>query len=211
MAHQLKPLPYGYDAIEGVLTKEVVTWHHDKHHAGYVNKRNEIEEKLKTYDKAGANANWSDFGELKRRETFNASGQILHEIYWENLGGNGQWDANSPIAKKITADFGSLDAWKADFKATSTASLGWAILCFDPSDGKLHNYLCDFHNNGAVWGAVPVIACDVFEHAYYRTYGPDRGSYIDKFFANLHWSRINARFEQFVPASIRNGALAGSR
>jgi len=211
MPHQLKPLLYGYDAIEGVLSKEVVTWHHDKHHAGYVNKRNEIEEKLKSCDKSASNANWSDFGELKRRETFNASGQILHEIYWENLGGNGQWEASSAIAKRISEEFGSLDAWKADFKATSVASLGWAILCFDLSDGKLHNFLCDFHNNGAVWGAVPLVACDVFEHAYYRQYGPDRGSYLEKFFANLHWGRINDRYEKLVPTSLREGVMAGSK
>jgi Fe-Mn family superoxide dismutase len=197
--HKVKPLPYAYDALESFLSKEVVTWHHDKHHAGYVNKRNEIEKKLESIDRSASNANWSDYGEMKRRESFNASGMILHEIYWENVGGNGKADDSLAVVKKIAQDFGSVANWEADFKACATASLGWAILCYDPSDGKLHNYLCDFHNDGAVWGAIPLIAIDVFEHAYYRQYGPDRGKYVAGFVSSLNWKAINERYQKWVP------------
>lgn len=196
--HQLTPLPYGYDTLDGI-SEEVVRWHHDTHQAGYVNKRNEIENKLESFDRSAANANYSEYGELKRRETFNASGMILHEIYWENMGGDGQVDETLSVVQRIVRDFGSYEAWQTDFRACSTASLGWAILCYDPGDRRLHNYLCDFHNNGAVWGAVPLVACDVFEHAYYRDYGPKRGDYLGAFFRNLNWSAINARYEKWVP------------
>jgi Fe-Mn family superoxide dismutase len=194
MAHELKKLPYAYDALKGI-SKEVVTWHHDTHHKGYVDKRNEIEEKLKSADRSSANANYSEYGELKRRETFNASGMILHEIYWDVMGGDGKIDENLSVVKKIKEDFVSLNAWQEDFVACAKASLGWTILCYDPSDGKLHNYLCDFHNNGAVWGAIPLLPIDVWEHAYYRDYGPKRPGYVDAFLENVNWSKVDELFK----------------
>ena len=193
-----KPLHYAYDALKGISEK-VLTWHHSKHYAGYVTKRNEIETELEKADRTRANANWSAFGELKRRETFNASGQILHEIYFDNLGGDGRPDEALPVVKRLIKDFGSLEAWKADMKATAAASLGWAITCYDSTDGRIRNFLCDSHNFGAVWGAIPIIALDVFEHAYHHDYGPDRPSYLETFFGNLHWGRINERFGRTVP------------
>ncbi len=198
--HQVKPLPYAYDKLNGI-SEQVNTWHHDKHYAGYVAKRNEIEKKLEEFgDKSGANANFSEFGELKRRETFNASGQILHEIYYDVMGSDGSYSNDLAVIKKIEADFGSFNAWKADFKATAMASLGWAILSFDPTDGALHNFLVDMHNNGAVWGASPLVPVDVFEHAYYYDNGPDRGKYVDAFLENLNWEKINELYLKANPA-----------
>jgi len=200
--HKLKPLPYAYNALKGI-TEEVVRWHHDTHQAGYVNKRNEIEKKLESVDRAAANANFSEYRELKREETFNASGMILHEIYWDVMGGDGTVDENLPVVQKIKQDFGSVEKWKEDFLAAAKASRGWAILCWDPSDGKLHNYICDWHHDGAVWGAVPLLPIDVWEHAYYRMHGPNRATYIDDYLKNLKWSAIDQRYERFVPAEFR--------
>jgi Fe-Mn family superoxide dismutase len=200
--HQLKPIAYDRNKITCV-SPQVIEWHHGKHQKGYVDKRNEIEQKLSTVDRSPANANYSEYGELKRRESFNASGVILHEIYWETLGGNGTADKNLAVVKAIEQSFGSFEKWKEDFVACGKTSLGWAILCFDPSDGKLHNYLCDFHNHGAVWGAVPLLALDVFEHAYYKDNGPDRAAYIEKYMANLNWSAISRRFETMVPRGAK--------
>lgn len=195
--HQVKPLPYAYDSLKGI-SEQVNKWHHDKHYAGYVAKRNEIETKLDAMKEKAGNMNYSEFGELKRRETFNASGQILHEIYYDVMGGDGTPDAGGEIYQKIEQDFGSFDAWVEDFKQTAMSSLGWAILCYDPSDGALHNFLVDFHNNGAVWGASPLVPIDVFEHAYYYDQGPDRGSYIDAFLGNLNWAKINDLYTKAV-------------
>jgi|SRR3989344_1857447 len=190
--HNLKPIP-NKEKIK-CISQQVVEWHHQKHHKGYVDKRNEIEERLKAADKTKANPNHSDFGELKRRETFNASGMILHEIYWDVLGGSGDFDKNSKIIKKIIQDFSSFESWKEDFIAVSKSSLGWAVLCYDPSDKKLHNYLTDFHNNGVVIGSMPLLALDVFEHAYYHDYGPDRAKYIDEFLKNINWKAVEEKF-----------------
>ena len=197
MAHTIKPLPFDYGATKGI-SEQVNKWHHDTHYAGYVNKRNEIEQALEKADRSKANANYSEYGELKRRETFNASGQILHEIYWDMLGGDGHIGSSLEVSKKIEKDFLSLTAWKEDFMACAKASLGWAILAYDSSDMKLHNYLCDFHNNGAVWGARPILAIDVFEHAYYHDYGPDRAKYLEAYFSNVDWGKVDTTYIKII-------------
>jgi len=106
--HKSKVLPFAYGSQKGI-SETTDKRHHDTHYAGYVAKRNEVEQKLATADRTKANANFSDFGELKRKETFNASGQILHELYWDMLGGDGVIDADSAIGKAIIADFGSFE------------------------------------------------------------------------------------------------------
>ena len=102
--HQVKPLPFAYNATSGI-SEQVNKWHHDTHYAGYVKKRNEIEEKLEGIDRATANANYSEYGELKRRESFNASGMILHELYWDVLGGDGKTDPTLAMSKKTNGGF----------------------------------------------------------------------------------------------------------
>ncbi len=204
--HVLKKRPYSDEEakkiLASVISPETSDWHYNTHHKGYVAKRNEIEKKLAEGGenlRQGANANFSEYGELKRRETFNANGSILHDIYWENLGGDGKNEKAKEITKKIIADFGSIENWKSDFKASALAAKnsGWAVLAIDiQSDGKLRNFLVDEHGVGAVWGAKPIIACDVFEHAYYHKDGPKRALYIDNFLANLNWERIEKRYKQ---------------
>src|SRR3989344_1399646 len=197
MAHTIKPLPFDYGATKGI-SEQVNKWHHDTHYAGYVNKRNEIEQALEKADRSKANANYSEYGELKRRETFNASGQILHEIYWDMLGGDGHIGSSLEVSKKIEKDFLSLTAWKEDFMACAKACLSWEILAHCSSDMKLHNYLCDFHNNGAVWGARPILAIDVFEHAYYHDYGPDRAKYLEAYFSNVDWGKVDTTYIKII-------------
>src|SRR3989338_6399595 len=99
--HKVKPLPVPYNGTKGI-SEQVNKWHHDTHYAGYVNKRNEIEQVLLNVDRSKANANYSEFAGLKRHETFNANGMILHEIYWDMLGGDGKASDKLKIAKQIT-------------------------------------------------------------------------------------------------------------
>ncbi len=190
--HPIKPLPFAYGFLHGI-SEQVNKWHHDTHYAGYVNKRNEVETELENVDRAKANANWSLFRALKDRETFNANAQVLHEMYWDSLGGDGKPDENSALFKRITEDFGSFEKWKEDFVASGKVALGWAVLALD-SDGLLRNFIGDTHNQGAVWGCVPIIVLDVFEHAYYHDYGPDRAKYIQAFIDNIDWRKAQERF-----------------
>ncbi|MBX7047031.1 MAG: superoxide dismutase [Ignavibacteria bacterium] len=197
--------PYSDDEaktlLKDVMSPETTDWHYNTHHKGYVTALNNIEKGLESADKAGANGNYSQFGELKRRFTWNHAGTLMHDVYWDNLGGDGNIDNAPEIKKAIEEYFGSFDNWKADFKAAcmSAKLSGWGVLVFDMLySGRLLNITTDEHHYGAIWGGIPLVACDVFEHAYYHKDGPGRAKYIDNFINGLHWGRINERFKKFV-------------
>lgn len=190
--HEVKPLPF--TALDGISasTNEI---HHDKLYAGYVNKRNEVEEKQKAADPSDANQIYSVWRGLKEGETFAANGMILHEIFFDILGGNG--DPNGTMVRvSLMREFGSWERFMDEFAATALAARGWAILAYDPSDRRLHIYAADAQNQGAVWGAVPLLPCDVYEHAYFIDYGSDRKSYVAAFFRNIDWEKVDARYRQ---------------
>ncbi len=213
--HRLRSLPFDYRRLEPAISEGVVHWHHDVHQRGYVDKRNEIEDRLAAVDPARAHANYSEWGELKRKESFNASGMILHDLYWECLGGAGGGPPAGAVRDAIERDFGSVDKWRADFVATAKCAFGWAVLAWDPSDDRVHDYLVDFHHHGAVWGCVPLLAIDVWEHAYYKDRGPDRAAYIEGFLSMLEWPHVEDRWRTFVApvreAMARRGPLSSGR
>lgn len=206
MAYEWKfnPRPYSDDEaktlLKDVIDAETTDWHYNTHHKGYVTFLNNIEKELESADASKANGNWSDIGELKRRFTWNHSGAYLHDVYWDNMGGDGDVSKGPEIKAAIEANWGSVDAWKTEFKACCVAAKlsGWGLLVFDRLySGRLINVLVDEHQYGAIWGGVPLIACDVFEHAYYHKDGPGRAKYIDNFINNLNWARINERFNKY--------------
>ncbi|MDE1856596.1 MAG: superoxide dismutase [Candidatus Micrarchaeota archaeon] len=195
--HAVKAMPVSYDKVKEVMDEETYKWHHDTHYAGYVNKRNEVEVALQTVDRTKANMNYSAFRSLKSEETWNANGQILHEAYWDTMGGDGKYEDGMEIIRKINEDFGSVQAWIDDFVATGKTGKGWAVLSLDLlSDGKLRNFQYDAHNQGGVVGSAPIIAVDSFEHAYYHKYGPDRAGYLKALVSNIDWKKANERFRR---------------
>lgn len=207
MAYEWKfnPRPYSDDEAKkllgGVVSAETADWHYSKHHKGYVTALNTIEKELTTADRAAANGNFSQIGELKRRFTWNHAGTILHDVYWSVLGGDGDIAKGRDVNLAIEKEFGSFDKWRDDFKATATSAKlsGWGLLVYDALySQRLLNVLVDEHQYGAIWGGIPLIACDVFEHAYYHKDGPGRAGYIDNFVKALHWGRINDRYKKFV-------------
>ena len=123
---------------------------------------------------------------LKVDLTFAIGGIKNHEIYFEHLGGDG--DPDGAIGDLIERDFGSAGNWKADLTATGMAGRGWAWTAYDWDEGRLFNYLGDAQNTYPIWNATPLIALDVYEHAYFLDYQTDRASYIEAFFANLDWT-----------------------
>ena len=193
MAFEVKDLLWAKDALRGISEQTIET-HHDKLYAGYVNKRNEIESLLPGVDRSAANQAYSAYRALKLEETFSADGAILHELYFDILGGPGGAPTGS-LADKINADFGSFEAFVEDLTACGMAARGWAVTAYDPSDGKLHNFLCDVHNQGGVWGTVPLMALDTYEHAYFMDYGSDRPAYIQAFFDNVNWDKVQENFD----------------
>ncbi len=187
--------------LSDVMSPETSDWHYNKHHKGYVAALNTIENSLVNSDSSKANGNYSEFGELKRRFTWNHSGALLHDVYWDVLGGDGDPKKGPEIFEAIEKEFGSFENWKEDFKATAfSAKLsGWGILVYDALYSKrLINVLVDEHHYGAIWGGIPLITCDVFEHAYYHKDGAGRAVYIDNFVNNLNWERINQRYKKLI-------------
>src|SRR5262249_30101693 len=156
---------------------------HYKLYQGYVNKRNEILAKLAEVDLSAANQVYSEIRGLKVDLSFAVGGVKNHEIYFEHLGGDGG-PAAGAIGALIERDFGSFDNWKTDLKATGMAGRGWAWTAYDWDEGRLANYIGDAQNTFPIWNAAPLVALDVYEHAYFLDYQTDRASYIDAFFRN---------------------------
>jgi superoxide dismutase, Fe-Mn family len=182
---QLKPRLYELDGI----SRESVEAHY-KLYEGYVAKRNEILGALSDLDLSTANQVYSEVRALKVDLTFAIGGIKNHEIYFEHLGGDGG-DPVDAISDLIERDFGSVAAWRADLTATGMAGRGWAWTAYDWDEGRLFNYLGDAQNTYPIWNATPLVALDVYEHAYFLDYQTDRASYIEAFFANLDWPTVN--------------------
>ena len=192
MAYEVKDLKFAKDALDGI-SEQTLTVHHDKLYAGYVNKRNEIVEALPRADRSKAMQTYSEYRALKLEETFNADGQILHELYFDCLGGRGG-QASGAFADQVAKDFGSWDAFIEDAAACAMAARGWAVTAYDRSDGKIHNFLCDVHNQGGIWGAIPLFTIDSYEHAYFMDYAQDRAAYIKALWNNVDWDAVERRF-----------------
>ena len=190
-ARELKPRLYELDGI----SRESVEAHY-KLYQGYIGKRNEILGRLDGVDLSAANQVYSDIRALKVDLTFAIGGIKNHEIYFEHLGGDGG-DPDGPFGQLVERDFGSVGAWRDDLKATGMAGRGWAWTAYDWDEGRLFNYIGDTQNSYPIWNATPLVALDVYEHAYFLDYQTDRASYIDAFFANLDWGTVNDWVERY--------------
>lgn len=190
MAHQVKK--FEIKGLDGISDNQI-SQHRDILYAGYVNKLNEIEEKLQTSDRSKANQIYSEFRALKADETFALNGVILHELYFENLNNKSEKKPGDKLADMITRDFGSFEKWQEDFKACGMAARGWVILGLSPYDSKLHNYCLDTHHFNVPVCVTPVLVMDVYEHAYVIDYGVKRPPYIDAFMKNIDWSVAQKR------------------
>ncbi len=177
------------------ISDQQIRYHFETHYTGNVNKLNEIWEKLQTVDRSKANQNYSDYRALKVEESFNFMGVVLHELYFENLKDGLDTKPSREMVSNLERNFGSFDKWKGDFKACSIALRGWAILVYDPHNNKLINNGLDAHNMYGLVSTVPLLAIDVYEHAYYLDYGPNRSGYIDAFMENINWNIVDRRLK----------------
>ena len=165
---------------------------HFKLYEGYVKNSTDLLAKLKTID-----ASFYEFGALKRRFNWEFDGMRLHELYFENLGGKGDLEKESPLYQAIEEQFGSFENWKKDFVATGMIrGVGWAVLYQDPEEGKLLNVWINEHDLGHLAGGKPMLVMDVFEHAYMVQYKLDKAKYLEAFFKNIDWKAVAKRYEE---------------
>lgn len=158
---------------------------------GYVSNTNKALDFLKKGE-----AGTQQWNETKRRLAWEWNGMRLHELYFGNLTKNKIiFDKKSPLAKKIIEDFGSVEDWEKDFRATGALrGIGWALLIRDNESGRLFNTWINEHDGGHFANATILLVMDVFEHAFVLDYGTKRADYINAFWNAIDWAVVNSRF-----------------
>jgi superoxide dismutase, Fe-Mn family len=174
---------------------ETLLKNHFTLYQGYVTNTNKVLDTLDRMAKDGQAAT-PEYAELKRRLGWEFNGMRLHEYYFENLGGSGALDPNGKLGKKLAAQFGSVEAWEKDFRATGAMrGIGWVILYEDPANGRLINFWINEHDVSHPAGCHPLLIMDVFEHAYMVDYGLKKPDYIEAFFKNIDWKAVEGRLK----------------
>lgn len=192
-------LPFDPSALRG-LSPRLVTSHHQNNYGGAVKRLNAIRAQLAA-TAWGASPGFLLNG-LKREELIATNSMLLHELYFGGLGGDGVTMA--PAMKlALDANFGSVDRWREEFTAMGKAlggGSGWVLLMFQPREGTLVNQWAADHTH-VLAGGMPLLALDMYEHAYHLDHGAAAGTYVDAFMANIDWAAVHARYQQAVLAA----------
>ena len=192
-------LSFDTDALTG-LSARLLHSHHQNNYGGAVKRLNAIREQLAGIP-FGTTPGFQLNG-LKREELIATNSMLLHELYFASLGGDGQ--AMEPAcALALSASFGSVERWREEFTACAKAlggGSGWMLLVFQPREGALVNQWAADHTH-TLAGGVPILALDMYEHAYHLDFGAAAGAYVDAFMANIHWAAVYARYQHAVHAA----------
>ena len=204
--YSIKPLPFDKD-LDGI-SKKTNDIHHGKLYKGYVDKANEVSDELgKLRDEIiagtapGGNTTYSKLRALKLGETFAVNGIYLHEWFFGALGGDGDYAKAPELSVAIVEKWGSVENFQKYFGECAMAARGWAVLAWDLHEKRLKQYNGDVHDH-AVWGCIPLIALDVYEHAYFIDHGSDRKAYIAAFWKNLNWEVLEGMFNKIKTLSV---------
>ena len=197
-----EPKPLSFRTPLNGISDRTLKAHHDKLYAGYVDKKNEIENRLEelgreiVHDEDKGNTTYSELRGLKDGETYAVNGVYLHEWYFEILGGDGAFENAGELVEALTENYGSIESFIKYFSECAMAARGWTVLAWNTKESRLWIYNSDAHNQGGVWGALPVIVLDVYEHAYFMDYGADRQAYLKAFWKNFNWTAANDLFKR---------------
>jgi Fe-Mn family superoxide dismutase len=194
MPYQPKPMSFDPKSITGISEKVLVS-HYENNYVGAVKRLNAIGTQLAELDFAKA-PNFVING-LKREELIASNSMILHEIYFDGLGGASK--ASGPLADAIAKDFGSMERWRAEFTAMGKAEgggSGWVILAYSPRDKRLVNQWAADHTT-TLAGGRPVLVLDMYEHAYHMDYGAAAAKYVDIYMEAIRWDNAAKLYEQY--------------
>jgi superoxide dismutase, Fe-Mn family len=196
--YQLPSLPYDYNALEPVISEEIMKLHHQKHHQGYVTNLNKA---LEEYYDAEHKNDLPKMVTLLQAIKFNGGGNINHSIFWTNLapeknGGGGRPEGK--LAEAINKDFGSFDKFVEQLtaKAVALQGSGWAWLGYNKANNKLEIATCDNQDPLSTKGLIPLLGIDVWEHAYYIDYKNVRADYVKGIWKIINWKNVAERFNQ---------------
>ncbi|MDL2398905.1 Fe-Mn family superoxide dismutase [Rhizobium mayense] len=193
--HRIMPLPFKPPRLVG-LSERLLASHYENNYGGAVRRLHAIERRLDELDWSAASV--FDINGLKREELVAANSAILHEIYFDGLGGSG--DAAGDLAEALESDFGSVAGWRARFTACAKAQAGgsgWTLLTWSERHQRLMIQWAADHTN-CLAGSVPILALDMYEHAYHLDFGAKAGAYVDAFMKNIHWERVGDRFHRVI-------------
>jgi len=190
----IKPLPFDPQHIKG-MSEKMLTSHYENNYSGAVKRLNAITEQLALLDWVSAPV--FTVNGLKREELLATNSMILHELFFDGLGGEGEPTGN--LADALNRDFGSVEKWRTQFVATGKAlggGSGWVLLTYSTHDKRLINTWAADHTMTLANGR-PILALDMYEHAYQMDYGAKAASYIDAFMSNIKWSNATALYERY--------------
>jgi Fe-Mn family superoxide dismutase len=199
MDARILPLPFQPAALRG-LSEKLITSHHQNNYGGAVKRLNAIRAQLAATPFGSAPGFL--LNGLKREELIATNSMLLHELYFASLGGDGV--TMEPAAQlMLDASFGSFERWREEFSAMGKAlggGSGWVLLSFQPREGTLVNqWACD--HTQVIAGGVPILALDMYEHAYHMDHGAAAGAYVDAFMANIDWAAVYRRYQAAVHAA----------
>jgi superoxide dismutase, Fe-Mn family len=190
--HTPKPLTFDPGKLVG-LSERLMTSHWENNYVGSVNALNMIEGRL-AKAMQDPDVHQLVYAGLKREELHRTGSVILHELYFEGLGGDGK--PGGDVVMGITQAFGSFEAWKAEFMRTARAlggGSGWVMLSYNLHTESLHTYWAPDHMHNATMG-VPLLTLDMYEHSYHMDYGTKAMQYVDAFFKNIDWKIVDQRY-----------------
>ena len=195
---QLRPLTLDLAKLDG-LSQRLIASHHENNYTGAVKRLNAIRGQLAQLDWATSPV--FAINGLKREELIAANSAWLHELYFDNLGGDGQLpDCGLSIA--LERDFGSVDRWRVEFTGLAKAmggGSGWALLSWSAREARLVNHWAADHTH-LLAGATPILALDMYEHAYHMDFGAKAAAYVDVFMKNIAWDGVHGRYDAAVAA-----------
>ena len=192
MRYQLKQIHCRPWTLSG-LSLKLIESHYENNYGGALRRLNAITEQLEALDYAKAPVNV--INGLKREELVALNSTLLHELYFASMGGEGK--ATKSMTEALVRDFGSVQRWRAEFSAMGYAlggGSGWVLLTWMPRDGRLINQYAADHSQ-SVAGGVPILALDMYEHAYHIDFGANAKAYVDTFLRNLDWQAVEGRYE----------------
>src|SRR3989338_10121352 len=195
---KFEELKFNIGALKGISAKNIEE--HLKLYAGYVKNANSILEKIPEYEGYADEDAFAPYvvGELHRRFGFEYNGMRNHEVYFQSLsGGANPLPRDSKLKKVIVEEWGSFDAWLNRFKSIAlTRGIGWAMLYYDRKEQRLLNAYVEDHQFGQLVGCVPILALDMWEHAFVADYQPSgKKQYVEDFFVNLNWKKIEENLD----------------
>jgi Fe-Mn family superoxide dismutase len=192
MRYQLKQI-YCRPWLLNGLSLKLMESHYENNYGGALRRLNAITEQLESLDFATAPVHVVNG--LKREQLIALNSTLLHELFFASLGGDGK--PTKPMVDALAQDFGSIDRWRQEFigmgKALKGGS-GWVVLSYVPRDGRLINQCASDHSQ-SVAGGIPILALDMYEHAYHIDFGANATAYIDAFMRNLDWAAVAGRYE----------------